>query len=56
MTQMTKQKRTLIRLVIISFDISIAILSNKSQGEPRKVRNGHQETAGANESKPEPPN
>ena len=52
---MTKQKRTLIRLVIISFDISTAIQSHQSQGEPTRVRNGHQEPARAIEIKPEPP-
>ena len=54
MKQMSKQKRTLIRLVIISLDIYRAIQSQQSQGEPTIVRNGHQEPAGANESKPEP--
>ena len=48
---MTKQKRTLIRLVIILFGFSRAILSQQGQSEPTKVRNGHQETARANESR-----
>ena len=52
---MTKQKRTLIRMVNISFDNSRAIQSYQSQGEPTRVRNGHQEPARANESRPEPP-
>ena len=38
MNQMTKQKRTLIRFVFISFGISIAIQSHKRQGEPTRVR------------------
>ena len=53
--QMTKQERILIRIAIISFDISIVIQSHKRQGEPTRVRNSHQEPARANESKPEPP-
>ena len=55
MTPMTKQRKTLIRLVIISFDISRALLSHQNQGEPTRVRNGHQEPARANQSKPGPP-
>jgi hypothetical protein len=51
---MTKKKRNLIRLVIIQFDISRAIQSHQSQGEPIRVRNGHQEPDRAIESKPEP--
>ena len=54
-TQMIKQKRTLIRLVIILFDIFRAIQSHQSQGEPTRVSNGHQELASANERKPELP-
>ena len=38
MTQMTKHKRTLIRLVITSLDISRAIQSHQSQGESPRVR------------------
>ena len=53
MIKMTEQKRKLIRLVIISFNIYRAIQSQQSQGEPTIVRNGHQEPARANESKPE---
>ena len=55
MIQMTKPKRTLIRIAIISFDISISIQSHKRQGEPTRVRNSHQEPARATESKPDPP-
>ena len=55
MIQMTKQKRTLIRLVIVSFDIYRTIQSYQSQGKPTRVRIGHQEPSTANESKPEPP-
>ena len=55
MTQMTEQKRKLIRLFITSFDISRAIQSHQSQGEPTRVRNDLQEPARDNESKPEPP-
>ena len=36
-------------------DISRAIQNHQSQGEPTRVRNGHQESAWAKESKPEPP-
>ena len=52
---MTKEKRTLIRFIIISFDISRAIQSLKSQSEPTRVRNWYREPARDNESKPEPP-
>ena len=45
MIQMTKRKMTIIRLVIISFDISSAIQSHKSKGEHPRFRNGHQEPA-----------
>ena len=55
MTQMTMQKRKLIRLVIISFDIIRTTQSHQSQDEPTRVRNGHQEQAKANEIKSEPP-
>ena len=52
---MTKKKRTLIRIAIISFDISLVIQSHKRQGEPTRVRNSHLEPARENESKPKPP-
>ena len=56
MTEMTKKKKTLIRFVIISFNISRATDSHQSQGEPNRVSNGHLWQARANERKPEPPN
>ena len=52
---MAKEKKTLIRFVIISSDISRAIKIHKSQGEPTRVRNGHQEPARDIESKLKPP-
>ena len=55
MTQMSKQKRTLIILVIISFDIYRASQSHQSQGEPTRVKIGYLELARANQSKPGPP-
>ena len=55
MNLMTKEKKTLINFVIISFDISRAIKIHKSQGEPTRVRNGHQEPAKDNKCMPEPP-
>jgi hypothetical protein len=51
---MTKEKNIVVGFIIIYYDISRAIQSHKSQGEPTRLRNGHQEPARDNESKPEP--
>ena len=55
MTYLTKHKRKLIRLSIISFDLSRAIQSHQSQVEPTRVMNGHHECAKAHKSKQETP-